>query len=82
MFKSDKRLYVNRDETEIVEEGSPEAASLLVGAGGEIPDEVAKKYGLTNAPEAQENSPADQAVNDAKEAKQAANKAAPKTETK
>lgn len=45
-FKSDKRLYVNADRSKIVEEDSPEAAYLLVGAGGQVSDEDAKKYGL------------------------------------
>jgi hypothetical protein len=51
-FKSDKRLYVNADRSKIVEEDSPEAAYLLVGEGGQVSDEDAKKYGL-KAPKAE-----------------------------
>lgn len=45
-FRSDKRLYVNADKSKVVEEDSPEAAFLLVGEGGTVSDEDAKKYGL------------------------------------
>ena len=57
-FKSDKRLYVNADRSKIVEEDSPEAAYLLVGAGGQVSDEDAKKYGL-KASRSAENKKAD-----------------------
>lgn len=45
-FKSDKALYLNADKTEVVKEGDPDAAFLLVGAGSEIDDTDAAKYGL------------------------------------
>jgi hypothetical protein len=45
-FQSDKRLYVNADKSKVVEEDSPEAAYLLVGQGGTVTDEDAKKYNL------------------------------------
>ena len=48
-------IYLNADKTEVVEEGSEEAAYLLVASGGQIPIEVAEQYGLTEsatAPEA------------------------------
>lgn len=53
---SDRRLYLTADEKRVVEEGDPEAAFLLVGAGGELPSAVAEQYGLIgkkarNAPE-------------------------------
>lgn len=49
MFKSDKALYLNADKSQVVEEGSPDAAFLLVGAGSEIDDADAKKYGLKSS---------------------------------
>lgn len=49
MFTSTKRLYLNADKSKVVEEGSAEAAFLLVAAGAEIPLEEAEKYGLTKA---------------------------------
>lgn len=45
-FRSDKRLYVNADKSQVVEEDSPEAAYLLVGKGGQVTEEDAKKYNL------------------------------------
>lgn len=52
-FKSDKALFLNADRTEVVEEGSPDAAFLLVGAGSSLDDNEAAKYGLksVDAPE-------------------------------
>lgn len=46
-YRSDKRLYVNADRSKVVDEGSAEAAYLLVTEGGELPDEDAKRYDLT-----------------------------------
>lgn len=48
-FTSDRALYLNADKSEVVEAGSPDAAFLLVGAGSEIPDEEAARYGLKSA---------------------------------
>lgn len=45
-YTSDKRLYL--DENGKVVEEIQGSGSLLVGEGGELPDEVAEKYGLTN----------------------------------
>jgi hypothetical protein len=45
-FKSEKALYLNADKTKVLEEGDAEAAFLLVGAGSEIEDAEAAKYGL------------------------------------
>jgi hypothetical protein len=53
-FRSDKRLYVNADKSKVVDEDSPEAAYLLVGAGGSVSDEDAKKYGLKKQAKAEE----------------------------
>ncbi len=46
MYRSPVRLYVNKDRSKIVPENSPEAAFVLCGQNGEIPLEVAAKYGL------------------------------------
>lgn len=40
------RLYLNKDKTKIVPEGSVEAASLLSAVGHQITDADCKKYGL------------------------------------
>lgn len=45
MWISKKRLYTTNDG-QVVEEGHPEARFLLVAAGGELPEEVARRYGL------------------------------------
>lgn len=50
-YTSDKRLYLTR-EGEVVEEGDERAATLLVGAGGQLSDEQAAQYGLTGKREA------------------------------
>ena len=39
-----------------MEEGSPDAAYLLVGAGCELPDAVARQYGLLGEPAIEEKS--------------------------
>lgn len=46
MFESDRNLYLNADKTKVVEEGDPEAAYVLVAAGGRIHLEDAEKFGL------------------------------------
>jgi hypothetical protein len=45
-YTSDKRLYLDKDGK--VVEDAPESGSLLVGEGGELSDEEAQKYGLSN----------------------------------
>ncbi|HWP88373.1 MAG TPA: hypothetical protein VNM70_10870 [Burkholderiales bacterium] len=47
-------IYLNADKTEVAEEGSEDAAYLLVAEGGQIPMEQAEQYGLTES----ENAPA------------------------
>lgn len=44
-FISEKRLYRTADDR-VVEEGDPAAAFLLVGEGGTLDDETARRYGL------------------------------------
>lgn len=48
-YVSDKRLYVNKDKSRVVEESDPEAAYLLVAEGSELSDADAEKYGLGGA---------------------------------
>jgi hypothetical protein len=58
-YKNDtgKHIYLNADKTAIAEEGSPEAAFLLVGPGGEVSDADAVKYGLMDAPKSAPSDP-------------------------
>lgn len=48
MFVSDKRLCLTKDG-QVVEDGHPDAVSLLVGKGGTLSLEEAKRYGLLKA---------------------------------
>jgi hypothetical protein len=43
-------IYLDATKIRTVEEGSPDAAFLLVAAGGQIPMSVAKQYGVTEKP--------------------------------
>ena len=45
-YTADRNLYVNRDRTKVVEEGSEDAAFLLAAEGQTVPDAEAKKLGL------------------------------------
>jgi hypothetical protein len=47
MYTSEVDVYAN-SEGEVVPADSPDAAILVVAAGGTITDEEAAKYGLTN----------------------------------
>lgn len=47
MFRSNKRLLLTEDD-QVVEPGDPRGVKLLVGEGGEVSDEDAQKYGLTD----------------------------------
>lgn len=49
-YKAEKRLYLNSDN-QIVEEGDPSAARLLVAEGDTIPLTEARKYGLVDEDE-------------------------------
>lgn len=46
MYKADRRLFLDESKTIAVEESDPRARYLLVGEGGEIPIDEARKYGL------------------------------------
>lgn len=50
-YTSDRRIWLNADKTKVVEDGSADAAFLLVGEGGQLSDEEAEQYGLTKQPE-------------------------------
>jgi hypothetical protein len=67
-YTSDKRLYLNADRSKIVEEDDPDAAHLLVAAGGQVSDVIAKQYNL-KAKEKSE-AKADDAGDEKPEAKQ------------
>lgn len=45
VYVADRRLYLDKDG-KVVEEGDPNKVSLLVGAGGMIPEEQARALGL------------------------------------
>jgi hypothetical protein len=51
-YKSDRRLYLDKDNN-VVEARDKNRRTLLVGEGGEIPMEDARRYGLVgDAPDA------------------------------
>lgn len=45
-YTTDRRWYLTADQSEAVEEGDERAATLLAGAGTELPAEVAEQYDL------------------------------------
>lgn len=45
-MKSDRKLYLTRDGSAVVEKGDPKGVTLLVAAGGVIDAATAKKYDL------------------------------------
>lgn len=65
MYKAEKRLYVNADRSRLVEEDDPEAAFLLAPEGAEIPDDVARQYGLIGGRSKAEAPAEDKAVTSA-----------------
>ncbi len=46
---SEKTLFLNADRTQVVDEGSDDAAFLLVRAGSELNDQDAQRYGISGA---------------------------------
>jgi hypothetical protein len=70
-YTSDKWLWLDADGN--VTDQQPSSGSLLVAAGGEIPDKVAARYGLTTDAgadeKAQQNAPANKAKQAAPENK-------------
>lgn len=51
-FTSKHRLFLTADRERVVRAGDPEAAFLLVGAGGTVDDETVKRYGLADLDDA------------------------------
>lgn len=47
-------LYLAEDHVTVVEADSPRASYLLVATGGNLPDDVAKRYGLPRQAESAE----------------------------
>lgn len=45
-MKITERLYLTADRKKIVKEGDPKAAFLLAAKGQELPDVIARQYGL------------------------------------
>ena len=66
-YTADKRLYLNRDKSEIVEEDSPEAAFLLAAEGQEVSQEDVEKYGLLNSGQGTESAEASEAPKESNE---------------
>ena len=48
MFKATEDICLTQDRQRAVPATNPDAFSLLVPAGGELTDEVAARYGLSN----------------------------------
>jgi hypothetical protein len=46
-YTADERLYLDANGN-VVKEGDPNAATLLVGVGGQLSDEDARRYGLAS----------------------------------
>lgn len=70
-YKPGRRLYLTADKERAVDEGSPEAAYLLVSAEGELSMEEAAKYGLLPSEESIEPTvepPLDSAIAEAEAA--------------
>jgi len=45
-FELDRKLWLTRDQSRVVEDGDPEAASLLGTKGKRIPLALAERYGI------------------------------------
>lgn len=59
--ESGQDICLNADKSKVVNCNSAEAAFLLVGPGGQLPDDEAKKYGLAGKAKASESAPAAEA---------------------
>lgn len=49
-YTAPKRLYVSHDGSRLIEEDDPAGGQLLVAKGLTLPDAVARRYGLLDAP--------------------------------
>lgn len=47
-MKLDRKLWLTADRGKVVEDGDPKAAFLLGVAGSDVPDDEAKRLGLTS----------------------------------
>lgn len=56
-FKADRRIWLNADRSEVVEEGAADAAFLLAAEGDVVEDELVKSLGLKS-----ESKPKDKAA--------------------
>lgn len=72
-------LYLTNDD-QVVEEGDPRAATVLVADGGQLPDDVAEKYGLAGEKPSVTFTPDEEAK--AKEAQPNKAKSAPTNKSK
>jgi hypothetical protein len=45
-YVTDRRLWLTADRERVVEEGDPEAATLLASKGKELDEATVKRYGL------------------------------------
>lgn len=45
-YVTDRRLWLTADKSRVVEDGDPEAASLLASAGKELDEATVARYGL------------------------------------
>ena len=71
-MKLDRTLWLTADRDRVVEEGDPEAAYLLGTAGKEIPDDEAKRLGLSGKSKTSEAAPAEEKESEPADNKQAA----------
>src|ERR1051325_346078 len=53
IYTASERLYLTADRSRVVKDGDPDAAFLLVCAGGQLPIAEARKYGLLDEPSAE-----------------------------
>lgn len=60
MKVADKSYYTNADKSKLVDEGSEEAAFLVVGKGGEVTEEMTKLYKIKGTEQKAENEPEDE----------------------
>lgn len=74
-LNSEKRIYTTVARDRIVEEGDPEAAFLVTGAGGEVPAEYAELYSAYQKPPKADATPAESASAAAESADAAAGSA-------
>jgi hypothetical protein len=67
MWQNDgPNLYLDAKQQNVVQEGDPRASFLLVAAGGQLPEEEARKWGLLDdESKAKKSAPANKAKDEA-----------------